>query len=74
MIMEARPDSDADQIALELRVMPPYAHTAATENEPYGWVAEADILQTISLLEEYSSMPAGLTPADIYDGSYLPAK
>jgi NitT/TauT family transport system substrate-binding protein len=74
VMMEARPDSDEAQIALELEVMPPYAHTAASEGLPYGEIAEADILQTISLLEEYSAMPAGLTPADIYDGSYLPAE
>ncbi|WEK03460.1 MAG: ABC transporter substrate-binding protein [Candidatus Devosia phytovorans] len=74
VMMEARPDSDEEQIELELRVMPPYAHTAASEGKPYGWIAEADILQTISLLEDYSEMPVGLTPADIYDGSFLPAE
>lgn len=74
IFMEARPDSDQAQIELELRVMPPYEHTANSEGKPYGWLAEADIVQTISLLEDYSSMPPGLTPADIYDGSYLPAE
>lgn len=74
IFMEARPDSDEKQIALELNVMPAYEHTAASEGKPYGWVAEADILQTISLLEQYSEMPAGLTPAGIYDGSYLAAE
>lgn len=74
IFMEARPDSDEAQIALELKVMPAYEHTAASEGKPYGWVAEADILQTISLLEEYSAMKPGLTPAGIYDGSYLPAE
>lgn len=72
VLMAARPDSDKGQIELELRVMPPYSHTANSEGHPYGWIAEADILQTISLLEQYSAMPKGLTPADIYDGSYLP--
>ena len=51
----------------EVREMP-------VEGKPYGWVAEADILQTISLLEEYSEMKPGLTPAGIYDGSYLTAE
>jgi len=74
IFMEARPDSDEAQIALELDVMPQYEHTAASEGMPYGAVAEADLLQTIELLESYSEMPAGLTPADIYDGSYLPAE
>lgn len=74
IFMEARPDSDEAQIALELNVMPAYEHTAASEGKPYGWVAEADILQTISLLEEYSEMKPGLTPAGIYDGSYLAAE
>ncbi|SEP79301.1 NitT/TauT family transport system substrate-binding protein [Devosia sp. YR412] len=74
IFMEARPDSDEAQIALELKVMPAYEHTAASEGKPYGWVAEADILQTISLLEEYSEMKPGLTPAGIYDGSFLPAE
>jgi NitT/TauT family transport system substrate-binding protein len=74
IFMEARPDSDEAQIALELDVMPAYEHTAASEGKPYGWVAEADILQTISLLEEYSEMKPGLTPEGIYDGSYLAAE
>jgi len=74
IFMAARPDSDEAQIALELKVMPAYEHTAASEGQPYGWVAEADLTQTISLLEQYSDMPAGLTPADIYDGSYLPTE
>jgi len=74
IFMAARPDSDEAQIALELKVMPAYEHTAASEGKPYGWVAEADLTQTISLLEQYSDMPAGLTPADIYDGSYLPTE
>ena len=74
IFMEARPDSDEAQIALELKVMPAYEHTAASEGKPYGWVADADLAQTISLLEQYSAMPAGLTPADIYDGSYLPTE
>jgi len=74
IFMEARPDSDEAQIALELKVMPAYEHTAASEGKPYGYVAESDLTQTISLLEQYSDMPAGLTPADIYDGSYLPTE
>jgi NitT/TauT family transport system substrate-binding protein len=74
IFMEARPDSDEAQIALELKVMPAYEHTAASDGKPYGWVAEADLTQTISLLEQYSDMPAGLTPADIFDGSYLPTE
>lgn len=74
IFMEARPDSDAAQIALELKVMPAYEHTAASEGKAYGFVDEADLTQTISLLEQYSEMPAGLTPADIYDGSYLPTE
>lgn len=74
IFMEARPDSDEKQIALELDVMPAYEHTTNSEGKPYGWVAEADIAQTISLLEQYSEMKPGLTPTAIYDGSYLPAE
>jgi NitT/TauT family transport system substrate-binding protein len=71
-IMAARPDADRDGILNEIKVMPAYRQTAASQGQPFGWIAEADILQTISLLEKYSSMKPGLTPALIYDGSYLP--
>lgn len=72
-IIAARPDSDPEGILNEINVMGKYEHTAATEGMPYGTLAEADILLTISLLEKYSGMKPGLTPAAIYDGSYLPA-
>jgi NitT/TauT family transport system substrate-binding protein len=72
ILLAARPDSDAEGILNEINVMQKYEHTSNSEGKPYGWVAEADILQTISLLEKYSGMKPGLTPAAIYDGSYLP--
>lgn len=74
IFMEARPDSSEEGIKHELEVMPAYEHTAASEGKPYGWVAEDDVALTISLLEKYSGMKAGLTPASVYDGSYLPAE
>jgi len=74
IIMEARPDADAEIIANDLKVMGKYEHTAATKGMPYGVLAEEDIAVTISLLEKYSGMTPGLTPADIYDGSYLLAE
>ncbi len=73
ILLAARPDSDSEGILNEINVMQKYEHTANSDGKPYGWVAEADILQTISLLEKYSGMKPGLTPAAIYDGSYLPA-
>jgi NitT/TauT family transport system substrate-binding protein len=73
ILMDARPDSNEEGIKGEIKSMPKYEHTAASEGKPYGWVAEQDITLTISLLEKYSGMAPGLTPAKIYDGSYLPA-
>ena len=35
IFMAARPDSDEAQIALELKVMPAYEHTAASEGKPW---------------------------------------
>jgi NitT/TauT family transport system substrate-binding protein len=72
IFMAARPDSSEEGIKAEMEVMPKYEHTAASEGKPYGWVAPADLALTISLLEKYSGMKAGLTPDSIYDGSYLP--
>lgn len=72
IFMEARPDSSEEGIKSEMSVMPKYEHTANSEGKPYGWVAEEDVATTISLLEKYSNMKPGLTPASIYDGSYLP--
>ncbi|WP_370675181.1 ABC transporter substrate-binding protein [Pleomorphomonas sp. PLEO] len=73
LFMKARPDSDEAEIKLEMRVMPQYEHTAASAGKPYGWVAQSDVEQTISLLEKYSGMKPGLKPDSIYNGSYLPA-
>lgn len=72
IFMAARPDSNADGIQLEMREMPKYEHTAASEGKPYGWVAPDDVKQTISLLEKYSGMKPGLDTADIYTADYLP--
>lgn len=72
-IIEARPDSDAAAILEQIKVMGKYEHTTATEGKAYGVAAEADILQTISLLEKYSSMAPGLKPADVYTDAFLPA-
>jgi NitT/TauT family transport system substrate-binding protein len=73
IMMDARPDSDPAIIANDLKVMPKYEHTSASEGKPYGWVATADVDQTIALLEKYASMKPGLKTADIYTGDYLPA-
>jgi NitT/TauT family transport system substrate-binding protein len=74
IFMSARPDSDAAIIENDLKVMGKYEHTAATEGKAYGVLAEEDVALTISLLEKYSGMAPGLTPADIYDASYLPTE
>ncbi|MGV8855957.1 MAG: ABC transporter substrate-binding protein [Devosia sp.] len=74
IFMAARPDASQEGIKDEMEVMPKYEHTAGSEGKPYGWVAPADITLTISLLEKYSGMKPGLTPDDIYDGSYLPTE
>ncbi len=72
IFMEYRPDADPDAILLEIEVMQKYEHTAASEGQPYGWVAPEDVELTISLLEKYSGMEPGLTPNDIYSDAYLP--
>lgn len=74
IFMQARPDSSEEGIKNEMSVMPKYEHTAASEGKPYGWVAKSDVDLTISLLEKYSGMKAGLTADSIYDGSFLPAE
>ncbi|MBO9123976.1 MULTISPECIES: ABC transporter substrate-binding protein [unclassified Rhizobium] len=73
ILMDARPDSKEEGIKAEIANMPKYEHTKASEGKPYGWIAPEDVTLTISLLEKYSGMAPGLTPAKIYDGSYLPA-
>jgi NitT/TauT family transport system substrate-binding protein len=73
MVMAQRPDVDPDQILADITTMPRYEHTAASEGMGYGAIAEEDILQTISLLEQYSGVEPGLSPADLYTADYLPA-
>ncbi|MFE3837607.1 ABC transporter substrate-binding protein [Pseudogemmobacter sonorensis] len=73
-IMEARPDLDPAVIALEISVMDNYRHTAASAGKGFGVPAVEDIALTISLLEEYGSMPAGLKPEDIFSFDYLPTE
>jgi NitT/TauT family transport system substrate-binding protein len=72
--MEARPDADSKAIANEIQVMEKYRHTKATEGKPFGYVAPEDVVQTISLLEKYSGMPAGVVkPEAVYTDAYQPA-
>lgn len=73
VVMAARPDADPEQILADITTMVRYEHTAASEGMVYGAVAEEDILQTISLLEQYSDVAPGLTPGGLYTGAYLPA-
>jgi len=72
VVMKARPDSDREVILTEINAMPDYRQTPASKGKVFGWVAQEDIAQTISLLEKYGDMKPGLTPDLIYDGSYLP--
>lgn len=72
IMMEARPDSDPEQIMNDIKVMPKYEHTEASLGRPYGWVAPEDIELTISLLEQYGNMAPGLTQGDIYTDAYQP--
>lgn len=71
--MQYRPDSDPDGIAVEIKEMEKYRHTARTADKPFGYVDPDDLKQTISLLEEYSGMPKGyVTPDMVYTDAYLP--
>jgi len=72
IVMKARPDSSSEQIAADIKNMQKYEHTANSEGKPFGWVSPEDLKQTISLLEKYSGMKPGLTPADIYTDAYQP--
>lgn len=71
--MQYRPDADANGIAMEIKVMEKYRHTARTEGKPFGYVDPEDLKQTISLLEKYSGMPKNyVTPEMVYTDKYLP--
>ena len=71
--MEQRPDADPEGIAREIEVMEKYRHTNRSEDMPFGYLNDEDIVQTISLLEQYSGMPTGeVTPDSIYTDASLP--
>lgn len=73
--MQHRPDASAEAIALEIEVLEQYRHTERTEGEPFGYVHPEDIVQTISLIEQYGGIPVGVvTPESIYTDAYQPAR
>jgi NitT/TauT family transport system substrate-binding protein len=74
LFMQARPDADREAIAQEMEVMEKYRHTARSEGMPFGQINHEDLVQTISLLEQFAGIPAGvIKPETVYTDAYQPA-
>ena len=69
-IMRARPESMREVLTAEIAAVPQYLHTKNSEGKPFGWLAEADILEMLTVMRTYYDLPESVTPVSIYDGQF----
>jgi NitT/TauT family transport system substrate-binding protein len=70
----ANAETDPEILAIEMKELPRFLHTDNSAGKPYGWVAEKDLVQTISIQEKYFGMRDGMKPGDIFTDKFLPSE
>jgi NitT/TauT family transport system substrate-binding protein len=73
-VMKARPSTDRDILAEEIKHLPEFTHTKNTVGQPFGWMAAQDWDQTRDILRGYFELPASLRITEVYTNDLLPQK
>ncbi len=73
-VMDAAPDSDRDEIANEMSMLPDFLHTKNSAGHPYYWIAPEDVAATLDINKKYFELPDSVKPDDVYTDEFYDTK
>lgn len=70
-VVKAVPTTDAAVITEQMGTLPTYFHTESSAGHPFGWVAPADVAQTLDIQVKYFGLSPDVKPSDVYTSAFF---